>query len=91
VDRRDNAGFGLWQFAHASKDTLDATNYGAARAAMMSFKDDEGRPLGIRPTLLVVPPTLESAAREILLNERTAAGATNPWCGTAELLVAPWL
>ncbi|GAB4389037.1 MAG: Mu-like prophage major head subunit gpT family protein [Thermodesulfovibrionales bacterium] len=91
VDRRDNAGLGLWQLAYASKDTLDAANYSAARAAMMAFKDDEGRPLHIVPNLLVVPPSLESAAREILINERDAAGDANKWRQTAELLVAPWL
>jgi phage major head subunit gpT-like protein len=91
VDRRDNAGFGLWQLAYASKDTLDSTNYASARAAMMGFKDAEGRPLGITPNLLVVPPSLEGAAREILLNERDSSGATNPWRNTADLLVVPWL
>jgi phage major head subunit gpT-like protein len=91
VDRRDNAGYGLWQLAYGSKDTLDATNYGAARAAMMGFKDGEGKPLGIMPSLLVVSPELESAAREILINERDASGATNQWRGSAELLVLPWL
>lgn len=91
VDCRDNAGFGLWQLAYASKQTLDAAAYAGARAAMMAFKDDEGKPLGVRPSLLVVPPSLESAARSILLAETTSAGATNPWKGTAELLVTPWL
>jgi phage major head subunit gpT-like protein len=91
VDRRDNAGFGLWQMAYSSKDTLNAANYASARAAMMGFKDEEGRPLGIAPNLLVVPPSLEGDAREILLNERDSGGATNPWRNTAELLVVPWL
>jgi len=91
VDRRDNAGYGLWQLAYASKDTLNAANYGNARAAMLGSKDDEGKPLGIIPGLLVVPPTLEGAAREILMNERDASGATNKWRNTAELLVVPWL
>jgi phage major head subunit gpT-like protein len=91
VDRRDNAGFGLWQLGFGSKDTLDATNYEAARESMLSFKDGEGKPLGITPTLLVVPPALEGEARELLLNEHTDAGGTNKWKGSAELLVAPWL
>lgn len=91
VDRRDNAGFGLWQMAYASKQALDAANYGAARSAMMSLKDEEGRPLFIQPNLLVVPPSLESAAREILINERDAAGNANKWHASAELLVSPWL
>ena len=33
----------------------------------------------------------EKAFRDILLAERTAAGATNTYQGTAELLVLPWL
>lgn len=91
VDCRDNVGYGLWQMAYGSKQTLDATYYAAARAAMMAFKDDDGKPLGINPGLLVVPPSLEGAGRALLLAETTSAGATNPWKGTAELLVSPWL
>ena len=91
VDRRDNAGYGLWQLAYGSKQTLDAAGYEAAREAMMLFKDDEGKPLGITPNLLVVPPSLEAEAREILLSERDDAGATKKWRSSAELLVAPWL
>ncbi len=44
VDARCNAGYGLWQLAYASKQTLDATAYGAARAAMGSLKG-AGAPL----------------------------------------------
>lgn len=90
-DDRKNVGFGLWQLAYASKDTLSPANYAVARAAMMSFKNDKGAPLGIVPTLLVVHPGNEGAAREILLSERDANGATNKWRNTAELLVCPWL
>lgn len=91
VDYRGSAGYGLWQLAYASKQTLDATNYAAARAAMMSFKNDTGQPLGVVPNLLVVPPTLESAGRALLTKEKDANGADNPWYKTAELLVWPWL
>jgi len=91
VDRRDNAGFGLWQLAYGSKQVLDGAAYAAARESMMSLKDDEGRPLGIMPSVLVVSPALEAEAREILVSERDSGGATNKWCGSAELLVAPWL
>jgi phage major head subunit gpT-like protein len=91
VDSRCNVGFGFWQFAFGSKATLNAANYAAARAAMHSMKGDFGRPLGIRPSLLVVPPSLEAAAMEILNAERDAAGATNIWRGTAKLEIVPWL
>ncbi|MCG6552500.1 MAG: Mu-like prophage major head subunit gpT family protein [Candidatus Magnetominusculus sp. LBB02] len=89
IDARYNAGYGLWQLAYRSELSLDATNYAAARAAMMSYKDDQGRPLGIMPNLLVVPPALEGDARALLLNSMNAAGATNTWQGTSELLVVP--
>jgi len=91
VDDRKNVGFGFWQMTYASKDTLNSTNYAAARAAMMSFKNDEGVPLGIVPTHLVVPPTLEEAGKKIVETQNDAAGAGNPWYGTAKLLVVPWL
>ena len=91
VDDRKNVGFGFWQLAYGSKDTLNATNYAAARAAMMSFKNDEGVPLGIVPTHLVVPPTLEEAGKRIVEVQTDANGAGNPWYGTAKLLVVPWL
>ena len=57
----------------------------------MEMKGDYGRPLGIKPNLLVVPPALESAGRKILNSENASGGETNEWKGTAELLVVPWL
>lgn len=91
ADYRGNAGYGLWQLAYGSKQTLDADSYEAARVAMREQKNDTGRPLGIKPNLLVVPPSLEAAGLELLNSERDAAGATNKWRGTAELMVAEWL
>ncbi|MGA0610562.1 Mu-like prophage major head subunit gpT family protein [Caldimonas sp. KR1-144] len=91
VDARLNVGFGLWQTAYMSKQTLDVTNYAAARAAMMSFKSDAGQPLAITPKLLVVPPSLEKAALDVVQAERLANGATNTYRNTAEVLVCPWL
>lgn len=91
ADARGNVGFGFWQFAYGSKQTLSATNYATARAALAGMKGDYGRPLGIMPNLLVVPPSLESAGRKILNSEYASGGETNEWKGTAELLVVPWL
>lgn len=91
VRARVNAGFGLWQMAYASRQTLTAANYAAARAAMMGLRADGGRPLGIRPTVMIVPPSLEEAALGILNTEYGASGASNVWKGTAEVIVAPYL
>ena len=87
VAMRCAAGFGLWQLAYASKQTLNATNYAAARAAMMSMKGDYGRPLRLVPKLLVAPPSLESAALQVLKAEKDAAGATNVYQNSADLHV----
>jgi phage major head subunit gpT-like protein len=97
VDYRGAAAFGLWQLAYASKETLSSTSYAAARATMMSVKNAEGRPLGLKPNLLLVPPSLEAEAREILqaqfiIGDPSSGGAkTNIWQGTADLLVVPEL
>jgi phage major head subunit gpT-like protein len=91
VDARCNVGFGLWQLAHGSKADLDADSFNAAYAAMQNIKGDHGRPLGIKPTLLVVPPNLRTAALEIAKAERDAYGATNINRDAVEVLVTPWL
>lgn len=88
---RCNAGFGFWQMAYKSKATLDAANFNAAMAAMQSIRADGGRPLGIKPTVLVVPPSLRAAAIEIVKNERLASGASNPNFGAVDLIVSPWV
>jgi phage major head subunit gpT-like protein len=90
-DGRCNVGFGLWQLAFGSKGALDATNYTAARAAMQEFKSDAGKPLGIKPTHLFVPPALESDGLKLLNTEYLTAAVTNEWKGTAQLVVSPWL
>ncbi len=91
VDARMNVGTGLWQLIQGSKQDLTAENYAARRAAMTSMKGDNGRPLRLKGSLLVVGPTNEEAAKEILEAERNAAGATNIHRGTAKLLVVPEL
>ncbi len=91
TDGRCEVGFGFWQMAWGSKQTLDATHYEAARVGLSEMKGDYGRPLAIKPTLLVVPPSLEGAARKIVGNSLADGGGTNEWYNTAEVLVVPWL
>ncbi len=88
---RVNAGFGLWQLAWGSRQTLNAANYAAARAAMMGFRADGGRILGVTPTALVVPPALEQAGLDLVNSANGASGASNPWKDTAKLIVSPYL
>jgi len=91
VDARAAGGYAFWQPAFASRAPLTAANYAAARAAITSVKADYGRPLALVPNLLVVPPTLEGAAKKIVENDLIDGGNTNEWKGTAEVLMVPYL
>ncbi|WP_323005434.1 Mu-like prophage major head subunit gpT family protein [Pseudorhodobacter sp.] len=91
VRARVNAGFGLWQLAFGSKQPLTEAAYMNARAAMMSFKSDGGRILGVKPTVMVVPPELENFALHLLNTETNNGGGSNPWKNTVELIVTPYV
>lgn len=91
MQARVAAGFGLWQLAFGSKAALDVTSYAEARAAMMRFKSNNGRKIGITPKVMVVPPELEADALAILNATQNAAGASNVWAGTCQLIVTPFL
>ena len=70
---------------------LANTSYGAARTALATMQDDEGRPLNISGDTLVVPPALELTALALLGSDRLDDGKTNPFKGTAKVEVVPWL
>lgn len=91
VDSRCNVGFGFWQQAYRSNQALDETNLIAAFTAMAERKGDHGRPLGIRPTHLVVPPSLEFAARKLVNATTLANGADNVLKGLVTVVSVPWL
>ena len=69
---------------------LSLESYVTARAMMRGYKNSKGRSLALVPNLLVVPPTLEAKAREILVAE-FINGTKNTMQGTAELHVEPRL
>lgn len=75
----------------AASVALAKASYGAARTAIMSFKDDAGRPLGLIPNVLEVPPALEETGRMLLTYDKLEDDKPNPYKGTAELLVNPRL
>lgn len=91
VDARCNAGFGLWQLAYGSLNTLDATNVQAYVTAMMGLKSDEDKPLNIKPNLCVVGPSNWAAARAIFEVPTLTGGAANPNYQLCKVLVTPHL
>jgi len=107
VDVRCNAGVGLWQLTYASnRDITNPYWYGQAVKALRSIKSDAGVPFGAwngppSTRFLVVPPSLEEAARQ-LLHATFGAGAgtssgiasvpmANIYLNDATLIVSEWL
>ncbi len=91
VDARLNVGFGLWQLAYGSKQTLDTANFNTGIAAMMGQTGDYGKKLGVKPTLLVCGPSNRANALNVVKAERLASGATNTNRDVVDVLVTPWL
>ncbi len=90
VRARHNVGFGLWQMAQMSTAPLTGSYYGQLRTALTTLRGDSGRLLGLKGTTLVVPPALEEAGRT-LLNSAVINASSNPWVGSAKLVISPWL
>ena len=91
VDGRHNVGFGFWQMASMSTEEMTPDNFAKVYTAMISQRGDGGRPLAIKPTLLVVPPTLEDAAKAIVEADKLANGAYNPHAKKVTVSSTPWL
>ena len=91
VRARGNAGFSFWQLAYCSRQPLTDENFNAAYDAMCAFRADGGRPLGIKPTLLVVPTTLRTAAAEVVQVARRSDGSDNPNANIVDVLNTPWV
>lgn len=91
IRHRGNFGYGLWQQAVFSRETLNAANFTGAYQTMCEFTRDGGDPIGFRPTHLVVPPSLRSAAEEIVNKANLAGGESNVNYHKVELIVLDWL
>ena len=91
ADARCNVGYGFWQMAYASSATLNGDNLDAAILAMRSLKDSNGRPLGIKPSLLVVGPSLRSAANKTVKVMLGEGGASNANFEAVDVLDTSWL
>jgi len=84
VDGRDNAGYGLWQFAYGSKAALTAENYALAKAAMEGQYKRDGEVLGARVTHLVYHSSLEADAKTLLKAVTVNGGDSNIWYEDSE-------
>ncbi|VAX15351.1 Phage major capsid protein [hydrothermal vent metagenome] len=78
-------------WSNTSADVLTATAYETARQNMMSLVNEEGRPMRLTPSHMVVPPQLEKEALDIVRADLTTNGESNVWKNTADVIVAPEL
>jgi phage major head subunit gpT-like protein len=71
--------------------SLSAAAFQAARETMMSNVNDEGRPLRVVPSHLIVSPQLEKTALDIVRADLTTGGVSNVWKNAADVVVVPEL
>ena len=61
-----------------------AASFGAAEIALMEMADPEGRPMGLMPKTLLVPPALKATANTLMTADRLD-DKPNPYKGAAEV------
>lgn len=96
--------YGDYTIDNLGTDALSLDAYAAARLKMRTYKGHNGKALKVMPNLLIVGPTNEGMANDIVkaASKLTASvegsGETaqtifgtisNPWTGTAEILIDP--
>lgn len=91
VDARGNAGYAFWQQAFASKAALTAENYDAAYKAMTSQRNEEGRPLSVTPSIIVVGPGNRAAAKALFEAMLVAGGESNTRYKDVEIVESQWV
>lgn len=88
AEARGAAGYTFWQMAHRCTGTLNAANFEAAKLAMKELTNDEGEPLGISPTHIVVGSSNHAAAKSLFVKANLANGESNINFGDVEIIEA---
>ncbi|CNF84689.1 Mu-like prophage major head subunit gpT family protein [Yersinia frederiksenii] len=91
VDARSNVGFGFWQTAVASRTPLTAANYEKAVELMQGMLKDNGTPLGITPTTLVVGKSNRAAAKRLIEAMLVDGGDSNIYYQDVKIVNSPFI
>lgn len=91
VDGRAGFGFSFPQLAIGSKAELTEANFKEAKQKLASMKKSNGTPLGTMATVIVVGPSNESAARNLIAREYIKGGESNPYYNNVEIVVSRFL
>jgi phage major head subunit gpT-like protein len=84
-------------YSNTTTGALTADNLSSARAAMLALKNPDGDPANENPSVLLVPPALETIARKltqadiIVYASGVAAPETNVFKGSLTVVVMPQL
>ena len=87
-EARYNVGYGFWQQAHLSMQALTEDNFNNVRKAMRGQKGDNGQPLRVKPTIIVIHPDLEATAEKLFALKTLSQGGDNPLYQKVEIIVA---
>lgn len=79
---------GFWADSVRSKKALTPENLDEAIQLAHSFKSDDGQPIDNAPKFLVVPRSLESAARKLIKAELVNGGETNIYFNRLQVIVS---
>jgi phage major head subunit gpT-like protein len=91
VDGRSNAGFGFWQTAVGSRAPLTTDNYEKAVEILQGMKKDNGTPLGISPTTIVVGKANRAAAKKLIDAMLVDGGDSNIYYKDVDIVNSPFV
>lgn len=92
VYARYNVGYGLFQLAYGSRDTLSLESVVEGRTALLTGqRKPDGSKMAIMPNTIVCGPSNVGEALKIANNESKANGETNEWKGQFKVLEVPYL
>ncbi|EMB2530050.1 Mu-like prophage major head subunit gpT family protein [Klebsiella pneumoniae] len=91
VDGRCNVGFGFWQTAVGSRAPLTTANYEKAVDLLLGMVRDDGEPLGINPTTLVVGRKNRAAAKKIIDAMLIDGGDSNVYYKDVDIVNSPFI
>lgn len=91
VDGRSNVGFGFWQTAVASRAPLTVANYEKAVEIIQGMKRDDGEPLGVSPTTLVVGRKNRAPAKKVIDAMLVDGGDSNIYYKDVEIVNSPFI
>lgn len=88
AEARAAAGYTFWHLAHRCTGALNEANYVAACQAMEALTDDEGEPLGLKATHVIVGTSNKVAARNLFKKANLTGGESNIYFEDVEIVEA---